>query len=140
MKLPKLQGATAMASETTEFFFVAGGRIHCRQCSARSKRTKNRCQAPAIRGKTKCRFHGGLSTGARTPEGKAHSARTTHGTATRAARQQLTDELCQIQGLRVLAWLVGLGHMRQARSQLSGRAGPSRRSLILCGLVAAAFA
>lgn len=28
------------------------------QCSARSKRTGCRCQAPAVRGKAVCRFHG----------------------------------------------------------------------------------
>ena len=95
-------------SEITEFFFVAGGRIHCRQCSARSKRTKNRCQAPAIRGKIKCRFHGGLSTGARTPEGKARAMRTTHGNSTRADRKELSKELVEIQLIRVLAWLTGM--------------------------------
>ena len=108
MKLSRLQGASAMVNEKTEFFVIAGGKIRCRQCSARSKRTRNRCQAPAIRGKTKCRFHGGLSTGARTPEGKARAMRTTHGSSSRADRQELSRELVEIQRLRVLAWLCGL--------------------------------
>ena len=39
------------------------------------------CRAPAIRGKLRCRMHGGRSTGPRTPEGMARlrAARTVHG-------------------------------------------------------------
>ena len=46
----------------------------CTQCNALSKRTRQRCQAPAIKGKTKCRFHGGKSTGPKTAEGRARIA------------------------------------------------------------------
>jgi hypothetical protein len=47
------------------------------RCGAHSRRTGLPCRAPAIRGKQRCRMHGGLSTGATTPEGlerisKAH--------------------------------------------------------------------
>ncbi len=97
-----------MASETNDFFVIAGGRIHCRQCSAKSKRTKNQCQAPAIRGRRTCRFHGGLSTGARTQEGKARAVRTTHGHSTLADRKELSKELVEIQFIRVLAWQTGM--------------------------------
>ncbi|OCX70061.1 hypothetical protein A6M27_12080 [Acidithiobacillus thiooxidans] len=40
------------------------------RCTAKSKRSGVQCRAPAVRGKTKCRMHGGKSTGARTAEGK----------------------------------------------------------------------
>lgn len=40
---------------------TAGGRIFCRRCDAKSKRTRRQCGGPAMRGKTKCRFHGGKS-------------------------------------------------------------------------------
>jgi hypothetical protein len=36
-----------------------------------SKRTRQRCQAPAIKGKAVCRFHGGKSTGPKTKAGRA---------------------------------------------------------------------
>ena len=52
------------------------------RCGAKARTRGGRpCQAPAIRGKTRCRMHGGLSTGPRTPEGLAKSrrARWTHG-------------------------------------------------------------
>ncbi len=50
------------------------------RCGART-RAGCPCQAPAIRGKLRCRLHGGRSTGPRTPEGRANirTARTIHG-------------------------------------------------------------
>jgi hypothetical protein len=62
-------------------FLTLGGRVTCTQCNAQSKRTKLQCRAPAIKGKTKCRFHGGRSTGAKTAEGRARiaAAHTVHG-------------------------------------------------------------
>ena len=41
------------------------------RCSATSKRTRERCKAPAVRGWTVCRFHGARG-GA--PKGKANGA------------------------------------------------------------------
>jgi hypothetical protein len=38
-------------------------------------RAGGRCQAPAMRGKKRCRFHGGKSTGPRTAEGLERSRR-----------------------------------------------------------------
>lgn len=43
-----------------------------RICGAR-KKTGERCRSKDLHRGGKCRFHGGLSTGARTPEGKARS-------------------------------------------------------------------
>ena len=68
---------------------TAGGKIICRRCNAISKRTKVQCGAPAMQGKTKCKTHGGMSTGPRTNEGKLRcaQAKTIHGNDTRADRQ-----------------------------------------------------
>ena len=68
---------------------TAGGKIICRRCNAMSKRTKVQCGAPAMQGKTKCKTHGGMSTGPRTNEGKLRcaQAKTIHGNDTRADRQ-----------------------------------------------------
>ena len=65
-----------------------GGRVTCERCQARSKRTGLQCKAPAISGKSKCRFHGGKSTGPKTPEGQQRCAqvRTTHGQQTTSMR------------------------------------------------------
>lgn len=42
-------------------------------CLAKTRSGK-KCQKPPIRGKSRCRLHGGLSTGPRTAEGKARIA------------------------------------------------------------------
>ena len=58
------------------------------RCGARNRRGLP-CQGPAVHGKRRCKFHGGMSTGARTPEGLARirEANTTHGFYTKAAKQ-----------------------------------------------------
>jgi len=43
-----------------------------RRCNAHCKQRPLRyCRNWAVRGKTRCKFHGGMSTGPKTPEGKA---------------------------------------------------------------------
>jgi len=43
-----------------------------RRCNAHCKQPPLRyCRNWAVRGKTRCKFHGGMSTGPKTPEGKA---------------------------------------------------------------------
>ena len=37
------------------------------RCNAKSKRTGNQCRQPVVAGSTKCRLHGGLSTGPKDP-------------------------------------------------------------------------
>jgi hypothetical protein len=54
------------------------------RCSATSKRTKERCRAPAMRGWTVCRFHGARG-GA--PKGRANGSYK-HGQQTQEARAE----------------------------------------------------
>jgi hypothetical protein len=72
--------------------------VTCTQCNALSKRSRQRCQAPAIKGKTKCRFHGGKSTGARTEAGRARIAKanTTSGKYTREYLRESSEGLARI--------------------------------------------
>jgi hypothetical protein len=79
-------------------YTTLGGRVTCTQCDGLSKRTRQRCQAPAIKGRTKCKFHGGRSTGSRTPEGKARqiAANTIHGRETRAIREERSAKLAEL--------------------------------------------
>ena len=83
-------------SET--YILTLGGRISCLQCSAKSKRTGVQCRAVALKGKTKCRAHGGKSTGPKTPAGKARiaAAHLVHGDATRAARAEYRAALVRL--------------------------------------------
>jgi hypothetical protein len=91
-------------------FLTLGGRVECRQCNAKSKRTQQRCKAPAIKGKTKCRFHGGRSTGAKTAEGKARvaAAHTIHGRETRQKRRDTSYKLAELYQLEELGHRCGL--------------------------------
>ncbi len=56
-----------------------------RRCLAKTRRGTP-CQNPAIKGRGRCKLHGGRSTGPRTPEGKARvaAAHTKHGRRSRA--------------------------------------------------------
>lgn len=98
-------------------FVTAGGRICCIQCQAMSKRTKQQCRAPAVRGSkaNKCAFHGGKPTGPKTEQGRQRcsEAKTIHGTETRQAR---TDRAAAMRRLRALEDLGhALGIMRGPR-------------------------
>jgi hypothetical protein len=91
-------------------FLTLGGRIRCTQCNAQSKRTKQQCKAPAIKGKTKCRFHGGRSTGAKTAEGRARiaAANTVHGRETRQKRAERSTKLAELYELETLSRELGM--------------------------------
>ena len=55
------------------------------RCLAKTRRGTP-CRNPVVTDRNRCRMHGGLSTGPRTPEGKARSiaAHTKHGRRSRA--------------------------------------------------------
>ena len=40
------------------------------RCGAKTKKDGKPCQCKVVVGRTRCKWHGGLSTGAKTPEGK----------------------------------------------------------------------
>ena len=70
-------------------------------CLAKTK-SGGLCQKHPIAGKTRCRLHGGLSTGPRTPEGKAAcvAAHWKHGRRSKAyveARKQIWLDLRRIE-------------------------------------------
>lgn len=62
---------------------------YCTPCNARKKRTREPCHQPAMKN-GKCRFHGGKSTGPRTPEGLTRSqmANYKHGLYTQKQREE----------------------------------------------------
>lgn len=97
-------------------FKTAGGRITCVQCQAKSKRTGQQCQAPAVSGKIKCRFHGGASTGPKTPEGRQRcaDARTVHGRETTSMRMERSLSSARFAVLESVGF--GLGLMTGSRT------------------------
>jgi hypothetical protein len=100
---------------TEPTLLTLGGRVRCIRCNATSKRTKQQCMAPAIKGKTKCRAHGGRATGPRTNAGKQKcaEAKTVHGQETRQGR---IDRVVAMRRLRELEEIGhALGFMTGAR-------------------------
>jgi len=91
-------------------FRTAGGRITCLQCNAKSKRTGIQCRAPAAKGKTKCRFHGGRSTGPKTEQGRQRcaEAKTIHGNETRKARTERAEGMRRLRALEDLGYALGI--------------------------------
>src|SRR6266849_9681143 len=67
----------------------AGDPATARRCGARTRRGSP-CLGPAVRNRKRCKFHGGLSSGPRTPEGLERSrlAVTKHGRYSAAAKAQ----------------------------------------------------
>jgi hypothetical protein len=97
-----------------QYLFILGGKIRCVRCNATSKRTKQQCMAPAIKGKAKCRTHGGKSTGPKTTEGKARctEAKTVHGWETRQGR------IARGEAMKRLRQLEEIGHSHRLIAEL----------------------
>jgi len=102
-------------------YTTLGGRVTCTQCNALSKRTRQRCKAPAIKGKSKCRFHGGKSTGARTEEGRARIAKanTTSGKYTQQYLRETSEGLARIRACEEI--LFNIGAMPVGTPRIRGR-------------------
>jgi hypothetical protein len=79
----KLTNHTALIEAGIETRF--GPNWQGRRCGAKT-RSGELCQNPAIRSRTRCKLHGGRSTGPRTLEGKARvaAAHTKHGRRSKA--------------------------------------------------------
>ena len=68
-----------------------------RRCLAKT-RAGGACRNPAIGSRTRCKLHGGKSTGPRTPEGKARSiaAHTKHGRRSKAHVEKVKALIAEI--------------------------------------------
>ncbi len=89
---------------------LANGRIRCRRCQALSKRSRNQCRKPALKGKWVCDFHGGKSTGPKTQAGRQRiaSAKTVHGKETRAKRRERTESDARMRNFEDLLHVLGM--------------------------------
>ncbi|WP_416546100.1 HGGxSTG domain-containing protein [Limnohabitans sp. DCL3] len=87
-----------------------GGRIHCNQCQAKSKRSGVQCLGPAVKGKKVCRMHGGTSTGPKTPEGRLRCAlaKTIHGQETAQIRMERSLASARLAVLESVGHALGL--------------------------------
>jgi hypothetical protein len=89
---------------------LAGGRIRCSRCSARSKRTQLQCGAPALKNKRVCAFHGGRSCGPRTEQGKVNSAAANlkHGKYTKLTQTKHSAASAQLSQLEDAMYLLDM--------------------------------
>ena len=79
-------------------YTTLGGQVSCTQCSAKSKRSQERCRNPAMKSKNTCLHHGGRSRGSTTKLGRARqiAANTIHGRETRAIRKERSAKLAEL--------------------------------------------
>ena len=91
---------------------LAGGRIRCLRCSARSVRSGLQCAKPAMKSSRtqKCSHHGGRATGAKTAAGRQRiaQANTIHGESTKAARQEYSNTSANLSMLEDCMYLLGM--------------------------------
>ena len=102
-----------------------GGRITCQRCQATSKRTAQQCRAPASKGMTKCRFHGGASTGPKTEAGRQRcaQAKTVHGLETRAIRAERSQATARLSVLEQVGFEIGLMTGSRTRGRKPSKMG-----------------
>ena len=116
-------------------YVIAAGHITCNQCQAMSKRSRQRCKAPAMKGKAVCRTHGGLSTGPRTEVGKlrVRTVNLKHGRETREARNERSLASARLAVLESVGFSIGLmsgGRTRGRRPDRIAEAYPELQSML----------
>jgi late competence protein required for DNA uptake (superfamily II DNA/RNA helicase) len=78
------------------YMTTAGGKIRCRRCVGFSRRTQAQCLLPALRSpsKSRCKWHGGASTGPRSKEGidAIKLANTKHGRFSKEAVERTSQQ------------------------------------------------
>ena len=106
-----------MSKTKEQYLVLAGGRIQCFRCQAKSKRTGLQCRAPSMSGKAMCAKHGGKSTGPKTEAGrrKIAAANLKHGLCTKEAiaeRQEIAARLAQLEDVMHLTGMTQAGRTR----------------------------
>jgi hypothetical protein len=100
---------------------TAGGKIICRRCTAKSKRSGEQCKKPALKTSRtqKCEFHGGRSTGPKTEAGKARqrAAVTTSSNYTEAAIKDKRRSALKLAALEDAMYVLNMTTMSRTRGR-----------------------
>jgi len=96
----------------TQVLITAGGRLVCARCTAKSKTTGLQCGRPALKvsNTQKCQFHGGRSTGPKSPEGRQRiaSAHYRNGESSNAARQVYSKSSAHLRRLEEAMYVLDM--------------------------------
>ena len=103
----------------TSTLVTGGGKITCKRCTAKSKRSGEQCKKPALRGKAVCEFHGGRSTGPKTAEGKARqrAAVLKTGDYTKEAMEDKARSVRVLAGLEDAMYVLNMATMPRTRGR-----------------------
>jgi hypothetical protein len=98
---------------------LAGGRITCFRCTAKAKGSQAQCRKPAMQGKTKCRTHGGASTGPKTQAGKdaIRRAHFKHGRETQEVRAARSAKDAEMQALEDVLHALNMTSAKRTRGR-----------------------
>jgi hypothetical protein len=98
---------------------TGGGKITCKRCTAKSKRSGEQCKKPALRGKAVCEFHGGRSTGPKTEAGKARqrAAVLKTGNYTKEAMEDKARSVRVLAGLEDAMYVLNMTTMPRTRGR-----------------------
>ena len=95
-----------------ELLITAGGHLVCARCTAKSKTTGLQCGRPALKTSAtqKCQFHGGRSTGPKSPEGRQRiaNAQYRHGESSKAARQAYSKASANLRRMEEAMYVLGM--------------------------------
>ena len=103
----------------TSMLVTGGGKITCKRCTAKSKRSGEQCKKPALRGKAVCDFHGGRSTGPKTEAGKARqrAAVLKTGNYTKEAIEDRARNVRVLAGLEDALYVLNMTTMPRSRGR-----------------------
>ena len=109
---------------------LAGGRIRCLRCTAKSVRSGLQCAKPAMKSSRtqKCSHHGGWATGPKTAEGRQRvtQANTIHGESTKAARQEYSKASAKLSQLEDSMHVLGMTILPRTRGRKAAGYRPVR--------------
>jgi hypothetical protein len=127
--MPELRSQNSKTEYAT-YLTLAGGRIRCLRCTAKSVRSGKQCAKPAMKSSRtqKCSHHGGWATGPKTADGRqrvAH-ANTKHGGSSKVARLQLSTASAELSRLEDAMHVLGMTTAPRTRGRKAAGYRPVR--------------
>jgi len=127
--MPELRSQNSKTEYAT-YLTLAGGRIRCLRCTAKSVRSGKQCAKPAMKSSRtqKCSHHGGWATGPKTAEGRQRiaQANTKHGGSSKVARLQLSTASAELSRLEDAMHVLGMTTAPRTRGRKAAGYSPVR--------------